>query len=165
MLLLFEMNRRLLSATFLLLLLFEMNRRFLLLLLFEMNRRRDLKTAEMYTQGEIRIFSGTRVRSALTRLVQGHLKAPDHLNFSSILYFQESRQGHLKTPNHLNFSSILYFQESRQGHLKTPNHFNFSILYFHESRQGHLKTPNHLNFFSILFTSLVRLKLFPTSQP
>ena len=52
---------------------------------------RKSKTAEMYTQGEIRIFSEPLLlRSAFGKLVHGHLKTLNHLNFSSLLYFDKS---------------------------------------------------------------------------
>ena len=75
--------------------------------------RRESKIAEMYKQGEIRIFcEPLLLRSAFRRLVQGHLKALNHLCFSSLLYFHKSRQGHFKVPKHLRFSLLLYFRES-----------------------------------------------------
>ena len=52
---------------------------------------RESKTVEMYTQGEIRIFGEPLLlRFAFRRLKQVHLNVPNHLNFSSILYFCES---------------------------------------------------------------------------
>ena len=45
--------------------------------------------AEMYSQGEIRIFREPfLLRSAFGRLVQGHLKALNHLRFALLLCFR-----------------------------------------------------------------------------
>ena len=55
----------------------------------------------MYTKGKILIFRELLLLcSAYTLLLQCHLKAPNHLNFSLLLYFHNSHRGHLKAPNH-----------------------------------------------------------------
>ena len=82
---------------------------------------RESKTVGMYTHGEIGIFSEPLPRSTLAKLVQGHLKAPNHPCFFSLLYFRAFRQGYLKAPNHPCFFSLLYFRAFRQGYLKAPN--------------------------------------------
>ena len=84
----------------------------------------ESKRAEIYTQGEIRIF----IEWLLC------YKAAQGIEFCWLLYFRESPQGYLKAPNHLSFYSLLDFCESRQIHLKAPNHFRFSLnLCFGES--------------------------------
>ena len=55
--------------------------------------KRESKMAEMYTQGEVRFSSEPLLlRSAVARVVQGHLKATNHLNLNKLLNFHEYRQ-------------------------------------------------------------------------
>ena len=72
------------------------------------------KSLETYWIHHVQIFCGPLLHSAFTRLVSGHLQAPNHLNFYSLLYFCESHQGHFKALNHLRFSSLFYFCKSHQ---------------------------------------------------
>ena len=67
---------------------------------------RESKTAEMYTEGEIRIISELLFRSAFTRLVHRNI-----LISSSFSTFASLIQGHRKKPNHFNLSSFLDFRK------------------------------------------------------
>ena len=100
-------------------------------------------------------------------LVQSHLKALNHLSFSSFLDFRGTRHSHLKTPNNLSFFWFLVFHEFRLGHPKTLNNFSFFLLLdiasFARAISRYriiLVSPR----FSAL-ASLVQLGLIPTSKP
>ena len=106
---------------------------------------RESKIAEMYIQGEIQIFRKLYLRSTFGRLVQGHLKALNHLSLSSLLYFRETGFG--------SFSRLrIIFVSTR-----------FSTL---------LSLIRAISKYRIIFdftrfftsTSLIQLRLFSTSQ-
>ena len=89
---------------------------------------------EIYTQGEIQIFSEPLLHSALTRLVPGHFKALNNLNFYSLLDFHKSHTGPSQGTKSSSFYSLLDFHKSHTGPSQgTKSSSFYSLLYFHKS--------------------------------
>ena len=108
------------------------------------NDRVRKRVKEIYTQGEIWIFSEQLLpRSTFARLEQGPLKTLNHLSITSLLYFCESGIGP--------------FQESE---LSSTRCSTFTILVRAIPKQWMILDSHRFS----AFPSLVQFRLFSTSQ-
>ena len=136
---------------------------FLFLLLPKMYKMggRESKTAEMYTQGERQIFSEPLLLcSAFWRLVQGHLRALNHLSFSSLLYFCESGVG--QSQGTKSFSFLLTSQLSQVLSGQSQGTKSFSFLLTSQLSQVLSGQSQRTNSSSFLLTSLLSRVLSTT---